>query len=78
MVRIRSGEEAGCDLGVAHVAPAEPPAVLGQLGSSGAVDGAIHAPATEQRRVGGVDDRIDVLQRDVAADQFHNDSVHGR
>ena len=46
--------------------PAQQPALLQQRGPAAAVDRAVHAATTQQRRVRGVDDRIDdLLGRDV-------------
>ena len=53
-------------LGVAEGAAAQLPAGLEQLGTGGTVDGAVDAPAAEQRRVGRIDDRVDVFGDDVA------------
>src|SRR5918999_1549114 len=47
-------------------AAAEPLAFLQDLRPAGAVDRAVHAPAAEQRLVGGVDDRVRLNLRDVA------------
>src|SRR4029450_6703994 len=53
-------------LGVAGVAAAEAFARLEDRGTAGAVDGAVDAAAAEQRRVGGVDDRVHTCRGDVA------------
>ena len=53
------------DLGGTGVAAAQRLALGQQLGSGGAMDGAVDAAAAEQRPVGRVDDGIDVERRDV-------------
>ena len=53
------------DLGGTGVAAAQRLAFGQELGSGGAMDGAVDAAATEQRPVGRVDDGIDVERRDV-------------
>ena len=58
------------DLGVPGGAAAEAAALREDRWAAGAVDGAVDTPAAEQRRVGGVDDRIRVLPCDVAAHQL--------
>src|SRR4029079_9988360 len=66
------------DARVARRAAADLPAGLEQLAARGAMDGAVHAAAAEQRRVGGVDDRVDVLLRDVAPNRLDECRAHGR
>jgi hypothetical protein len=44
------------------------PALVEELWSSGAVDGAVDASAAQQRRVGGVHDGVDLEGRDVGPD----------
>jgi len=61
---------AGRRLRVAGLAAAEQPALSEDLGAARAVDRAVDSAAAEQGRVGGVDDRVDVLLGDVAADRF--------
>ena len=61
----REVEPAG-GLGVTERAAAELPAGLEQPGAGGPVDGAVDAAPTEERRVGRVDDGVDVLGGDVA------------
>ena len=63
---LRRQPEAGRDLRVAGVASAEEAAGGDELGTGGAVDGAVDASAAEERGVGGVDDRVDGELRDVA------------
>ncbi len=53
------------DLGAAGRAAAERAAFVQQVGSGGAMDGAVDAAAAEQRAVGGVDDGVDVKRGDV-------------
>ena len=57
-------------LGVAGGAAAENSARGQQFRPGGAVDGAVHAAAAEQRGVGRVDDGIDVLTGEIALDQL--------
>ena len=56
------------DARLAGRAAAEPPALLEEAGSGGAVNRAVHAAAPEERGVRGVHDRVDVQRRDVSAD----------
>jgi hypothetical protein len=53
------------DLGAAGGAAAERATFLQQSRPGGAMDGAVHAAAAEQRAVGGVDDRVNVERGDV-------------
>ena len=53
------------DLGGTGVAAAQRLALGQELGSGGAMDGAVDAAAAEQRPVGGIDDGVDVERRDV-------------
>ena len=55
-------------LRVAGVAAAQQPALRQQLGPRRAMDCTVDAAAAEQARVRGVDDGVDALLRDVAAD----------
>src|SRR6185295_15133860 len=56
------------DLRIARLAATQVATLGEQLGPGGAVDRAVDAPAAEQRRVGGVDDRVRLgVLRDVAA-----------
>ena len=57
-------------LGVAEGAAPEAPARLDQLGAGGPVDGPVDTPAPQERGVGRVDDRVDVLGGDVAQDDL--------
>ena len=41
-----------------------------QFGSGGAMNGAVHATAAEQRGVGGVDDGVNAKRRDVGDNDF--------
>jgi hypothetical protein len=43
-------------------------ALLQQLRSGGAVDGAVHSAPAQERRVGGVDNGIDLLLGDIPFD----------
>src|SRR3989338_3275952 len=54
------------ELRLARLAAAQQAAFLQQLRAGGAVDRPVHAPAAEQRGVGGIDDRIDLKRGDVA------------
>ena len=56
------------DLGVAGLAAMQRPAFRKQLRPRRAMDGAIDATAAEQRRIGGVDDGVDIEFGDVAGD----------
>ena len=53
------------DLGVASLATVQHAALGNELGPRGAMDRAIDAPASEQRRVRGVDDGVNAQCRDV-------------
>ena len=66
---------AGRRLRIAGHASAERPALGEDRRAAGTVDRTVDATAAEQRAVRGVDDRIDVLRRDVAADDL--DQRHG-
>src|SRR5205823_1713577 len=55
-------------LRVAGVAAAQQPALRQQLGPRRAMDCTVDAAAAEQARIRGVDDGVDALLRDVAAD----------
>ena len=57
-------------LRVAGRAAAEAAALLEDRRAAGTVDRAVDAAAAEQRLVGGVDDRVDLLLRDVALDEL--------
>src|SRR5271157_5190807 len=48
------------------------------LRASGAMDCAVHASATEQRRVGGVHNGVGLLARDVARARYHQDALTQR
>lgn len=54
------------DFRLAGFAAVERAALFQQLRPGGAMDGAVHAAAAQERSVGGVDDGIDVLLGDVA------------
>jgi hypothetical protein len=58
------------DLGVAGGATAERAAFGEQVGARGAMNRAVDATATEQRGIGGVDDRINGERRDVGDDDL--------
>jgi len=64
------------ELGIARLAATQPSALGQQLGTGGAMNRAVDAPAAEQRRVGGVDDRINPQRGDVGA-QRAQDGGHG-
>src|SRR5947208_2436627 len=49
--------------------PPDPPALRQDPGAAPAVDGAVDPAPAEQAPVGGIDDGIDVLNRDVALHQ---------
>ena len=53
-------------LRIAGLAAAQLAALLEDGRAAGAVNGTVDAAAAEQRRVGGVDDRVHFLLRDVA------------
>ena len=53
-------------LGVARFAASEAPALLKDRPPAGAVDRTVDAAAAEQARVRGVDDRVDLLLRQIA------------
>src|SRR5205823_10121453 len=55
---------------LAGASAAQGPAFREQLRARAAVDGAVHAAAAEQRLVRGVDDGIDVEERDVPFGHF--------
>jgi len=57
-------------LGLSGSAAAEGPALGNELRAGSAVNRAVDASATEQRRVRGVDDRVDRLKRDVSERRF--------
>src|SRR4051794_10594815 len=59
-----------CRLRVARLAAPEPAAFLQDGGAAGAMDRSVDPAAAEQARVRGVDDRVDVLLRDVAGDEL--------
>src|SRR5690606_1751802 len=58
------------DAHLAGRAAAEAPALLEQLGTRGAVDRAVDAASTEERRIRGVDDRVDGERRDVRTERL--------
>jgi hypothetical protein len=58
------------DLGVARLAAAECAAFVKQFGPRCAMDGAVNAAATQQGRIGGVDDGVNAQRRDVCDDDF--------
>jgi hypothetical protein len=62
-----------CCLGVARPATAELSALPQDRRAAGAVDGAVDAAAAEQRRIGGVHDRMHILLGDVADDELDHD-----
>ncbi len=57
------------DLGGTGFAAAEGAAFSQQIRPCGAVNGAIHAAAAEQRTIGGIYDCVDIQCRDVADDK---------
>ena len=59
------------DFGLAGGATAPRAAFGQQLRPGRPVDGAVHAATAEQRRVGGVDNHIHALLRNVAGDDGH-------
>ena len=62
-------------LGLARSAASERAALVEQLRARRAMDGAVDAAAAQQRRVRGVDDRVDALLGDVAADDLDHAST---
>ncbi len=58
------------DLGLAGFAAVQRAALLQQPRAGGAVDGAVHAPAAQQRLVGGVDDGVNLHAGDVISHDF--------
>jgi hypothetical protein len=62
--------EARRGFGIAGVAPTEQPAGLQKLRSCCPVDRSIHPTATQKGPVGGIDDRIDLLDGDVTGHQL--------
>ena len=58
------------DLGGAGVAPSERAALRVQLRSGGPMDGTVDSAATEQRPVGGIDDRFHLERCDVGDADF--------
>ena len=58
-----------CADGFAGGAATDPTAFGHDGWAAGAVDGAIHTTAASKGRVGGVDDGVDPLDRDVALNQ---------
>jgi len=66
---------AGGRLRLARTAAAEPTALLEQLGTGGAVNRAVDAAAAEQRAVGSVDDRVDILLCDVSERRLDHEAV---
>lgn len=59
------------------VALAHAPAFSEEAGSGCGMDGTVDAATTEQARVGGVDDDVDVLRRDVALNDLDAWGTHG-
>src|SRR6185437_663239 len=57
---------------------AERPAFGQKLRPGRAVNRAIDAAATEQRRVGRVDDRVDIERRDIDVARFDDSAAEGR
>ena len=62
---------------LAHGTAAELDALGEELAARGAVDGAVHAAASEKRAVGGIDDGVDIERRDVALDDGDGTRLHG-
>jgi len=52
-------------LGVAGFAAAEKSTLMNKVRSGGAMNGAIHPAAAQERRIGGVDDGVDVERGDI-------------
>jgi hypothetical protein len=68
---------AGRCLGVARLTAAQPATLLEDPGPSCAMNRTVDAAAAEQRRVRGIDDRIDALVSDVAlAEGYSFSSAH--
>jgi hypothetical protein len=65
----RQAESSG-RLGVAGLAASQFAALGEEVGAGGPVDGPVDPATAEQRRVGGVDDRVDPLLGDVALGRF--------
>ena len=63
---------AGGDLGPADLAAAQLGALGQQTRPRRLVYRAVHAAPAQQRRLGGIDDRIDVYPGDVAGDMLHH------
>ena len=68
------------DFRLAGGATAQGPALRQQIGAGGAMNGAVHTAATQQRRVGGIHDGIDIERGDVRrADGYPvRDQIHFR
>jgi hypothetical protein len=58
------------DFGLPRLAPTERTAFREKLRPGGAMDRPIHAPTTEKRTVGGVDDDVNAQCRDVGDNDF--------
>jgi hypothetical protein len=63
----------GRDPRLAGRAWGQAPGFAGELRTGRSMDGAVHTAAAKQRRIGGVDDRVDVKRNDVALDDDHPD-----
>src|SRR6185312_7055766 len=68
----RRQAEAWCDLRVADRAAAQLAAGVEERGSRRPVDGAVDTAAAQQRRIGGVDDRVDGERGDVGLAGFED------
>ena len=64
------------DFGLAGGATAERAAFRQQFRPGGAMDGAVHAATTEQRRVGSIHNRLHALLRDIAGEDGDAISRH--
>ena len=72
----RGQPEPGRGLRLAGPATAQPAAVLDELRPGRTVDRSVDTSTAEQRRVGGVDDGVDVLAGDVAAHEAQDGRRH--
>ena len=68
------------DFGVARLATVQSPAFCQELRPGGPVNGPIYTASTEQRRIGRVDDSVDVLAGNISLnnpDSLSHISLHG-
>lgn len=63
---------APCDFGLSGLATAEQTTLVQQIRACGAMNGTVDAAATEQRRIGSIDDGVDLERRDVSANGAHD------